>query len=373
MKYLIKDETSSTTNFEQVKYIINIIKLLRMNPLKVSKHDIGKKKYIKIKKIFLYYLLILTFFLLFLFAEHTEHTIRINQKIISKDNINKLNKPIDDPLNIIRPNNNLISYKKCYLSLVNIRIIHLIITRFLIEFYHSNEFPKKLYSIDYIPNGIRVMKKYLLPSLENQSCKNFTWVLMLGNKANITYINSLINFNNSFESKVIYQKDIKYFVKNITKGFDVLITTRIDYDDIIYYDAVNDVRKAINMNKPILLYGYNRGIYYFEKEGKFYDFYRTYKNEGCMSIFASLIIALNKVNDTYIVYDLITHKEIRKRLLEKYKSYGIKKIVYEPAIFDSGDPKFVWVRQKYSGSYIQNKMKNQLIIKNFNLNKFFGK
>ena len=59
--------------------------------------------------------------------------------------------------------------------------------------------------------------------------------------------------------------------------------------------------------------------------------------------------------------------------LEKYKSYGIKKISYEPAIFDSGDPKFIWVRQKYSGSYIQNKMKNQLIIKNFNLNKFFGK
>lgn len=370
MKHLIKDEISNSTNLEQVKYIINIIKLLRMNPLKVSKHYNDKKKYIKNKKIFLYYLLILTFFLLFLFIEDA---IKINQKIINKDNIDKLNKSIDDPLNAIRPNNNLISYKKCYLSLVNVRIIHLIITRFLIEFYHSNEFPKKLYAEEYIPNGIRVMKKYLLPSLENQSCKNFTWVLMLGNKANITYINSLANFNNSFESKIIYQKDIKYFVRNITKGFDALITTRIDYDDIIYYDAVNDVRKAINMNKPILLYGYNRGIYYFEKEGKFYDFYRTYKNEGCMSIFASLIIALNKVNDTYIVYDLITHTKIRKRLLEKYKSYGIKKLVYEPAIFDSGDPKFAWVRQKYSGSYIKNKMKKQLIINNFNLNKFFGK
>mgnify|MGYP002624488085 CR=1 FL=1 len=175
------------------------------------------------------------------------------------------------------------------------------------------------------------MKKYLLPSLGNQSCKNFTWVLMLGNNANITYVNSFLNFNNSFESKVIYQKDIKYFVRNITKGFDVLITTRIDYDDIIYYDAVNDVRKSINMNKPILLYGYNRGILYFEKTGKYYDFYRTYKNQGCMSIFASLIIVLNKVNDTYIVYDLITHTRIRKVLLQNvipnFKLLGIWLII----------------------------------------------
>lgn len=124
-----------------------------------------------------------------------------------------------------------------------------------------------------------------------------------------------------------------------------MITTRIDYDDIIYYDALNDVRKVINMNKPILLYGYNRGVCYFEKEGEYYDFYLKIDNLGCSNVFASLILVLHKANDTYTVYDLITHKYIRKLLLEKYKSYGIKEITYEPAIFDSGDPKFVWVRQ----------------------------
>ena len=137
---------------------------------------------------------------------------------------------------------------------------------------------------------------------------------------------------------------------------------------------MNDVRKSININKPILLYGYNRGIYYFEEEEEYYDFYITYKNKGCMSIFVSLVIDLNEVNDTYIVYDLLTHFHIRKVLLEGYKSFGIKKIAYEPAIFDSGDPKFIWVRQKYSGNYSHNnKMLKELKINNFNLNKFFGK
>ena len=218
------------------------------------------------------------------------------------------------------------------------------------------------------------MKKYLLNSLENQSCKNFTWILMLGNKANITYVTSLINFNNSFEKKVIYKKDIKNYMRKVTKGYDVLIQTRIDYDDIIYYDAVNDVRKAINIHKPMLLYGYNRGLYYFELNGKFALFYSSYKNRGSMSIFSSLITVLNKVNDIYIIFDIGPHSRIRQKLLEKYKSYGIKKLNYEPAIFDSGDPKFVYVRQKYSGSYIENgQIKKELRINDFNLSKFLGK
>ena len=299
----------------------------------------------------------------------------MSKECINKNNSEKLNKTNEGPIFLFNSEKNKSSYKKCYLSLdnSNIRIIHLIITRFSIDFYNKI-FSKKIYREDYIQNGIRVLKKYLFPSLENQSCKNFTWILMLGNKANMTYIKSLLNFNNSFESKIIYEKDIKNYLRNITKGFDVLITTRIDYDDRIYYDAVNDVRKAINIYKPMILYGYNRGVYYYEINDKYYDFYHTYKNRGVMSIFISLITVLNKVNDTYIVYDLGNHVHIRKTLLLRYKSYGIKKLNYEPAIFDSGDPKFVFVRQKYSGTYKFNiQILKGLKESNFNLSKFYGK
>ena len=255
--------------------------------------------------------------------------------------------------------------QKCYLSLEekNFKIIHLIITRFMIEFYGNEGFPKKLYRKDYIPNGIRVMKKYLFTSLENQSCKKFIWVLMVGNKANINYIKSLLDYNYSFELKVIYQREFK----------NIFISTRIDYDDCIYYDAVNDVRKAININKPIIIHGYNRGVYYMEINDKYYDFYWK-KKDGVMSIFISLIIVLNKVNDTYSVYDLGDHTYIKKELLRKYKSFGIKEIDYEPDVFDSGDPKFIYVRQKYSCSYEYTmQFIKQLKRHNFDKNKFFGK
>ena len=45
-------------------------------------------------------------------------------------------------------------------------------------------------------------------------------------------------------------------MRNITKGFDILIIL-IVYDNKTYYDVVNDVRKAININKHMILYGYN--------------------------------------------------------------------------------------------------------------------
>ena len=220
------------------------------------------------------------------------------------------------------------------------------------------------------------MKKYLLPSLENQSCNDFIWILMVGNKANIASLKSLLNFKNSFQWYVVCLKDIKNFLRNITKGFDILITTRIDYDDRIYYDVVNDVRKEININRPIFLYGYNKGLYYFELDNKYYDLDFRGKN-GAFSIFESLIIVLNKVNDIITIYDFGYHFSVKSHLLENYKSYGIKKLNYEPAIFDNGAPKFIWVRQKYSCLYNHSKtkqIKKKLKVNNnFNLNKFYGK
>ena len=268
------------------------------------------------------------------------------------------------------------SIKKCYFSSIesNLRIIHLIITRFMIISRKLPEFAKIIFREDYIQNGIRVMKKYLFPSLENQSCQEFIWILLIGDKANITYIKSLLEYNNSFEKKIIFQKDLKNYIKNIAKGNDILITSRIDYDDRIYFDAVNDVRKAINLNKPVIVYGYTRGLHYYEYENKYYEFYHGYGNRGAMSVFVSLILVLNSVNDTYNIYDLGTHKRVRLKILESYKSFGIKELNYEPAIFDSGDPKFIWVRQKYSGvlNYSQDIKKNLKLYK-FNINKFYGK
>ena len=61
----------------------------------------------------------------------------------------------------------IIPLDRCYLSNDNSNksILHLIFTRFLMEFWNINYFGKIIYKKEYILNGIRVMKKYLLDSL----------------------------------------------------------------------------------------------------------------------------------------------------------------------------------------------------------------
>ena len=287
----------------------------------------------RIKSNFIHYLF---FFILFVILV-TASNIVLRDKIISNYNLNKyitekINKSSKETNEGLKKKN--ISFKNCYISVdnSNIKVIHLIITRFLIELPVKIEFHKIIQKKEYILNGIRVMKKYLLPSLENQSCTDFIWILLIGNKANLTYVKSLINFNHSLDLRLISEKDIKKYIKNITKGFDVLITTRIDYDDRIYYDAVNDVRKAVNINKPIILYGYNRGYYYFESEDKYFNNYSN-TTDGAWGLFLSLIIVLNKVNDIYTIYDMGNHVVIRKNLTKYYKYYGINKLDYEPISF----------------------------------------
>ena len=262
---------------------------------------------------------------------------------------------------------------KCFLSKENSerKIIHIIITKFMIEFWKHYGFTKKIYKKEYIQNGIRVMKKYLFPSLQNQICKDFIWMLRVGDKANITYIKSLLNLSLPFKSVIIYNKYYKNFIRNMTKNVDFLITTRIDYDDRIYWNAVNDVRKAVNISRPMFLYGYNRGFFYFEDLNIYTDFYNDYKGYGTGSVFASLIITTNKVNDSYIIDDLGPHTLLRKNLLKNFKKFGLKKLDYEPSIFEKEIPKFVWVRQRFSGTFLSYNKPKTKAVNSTDLWKFF--
>lgn len=341
--------------------------MIRMTPLKSWKTK--KQRLNKFTRVFIY--LSLTCFVLISVA------INIKFLLFKYSNSNPINSNNSNNSINIDNQEKLIVNKKCYIPIdnSNIKIVHLIMTRFLMDLHNKKEFVELVKTKEYILNGIRVMKKYLFYSLENQSCKNFISIILLGNQADITYIKSLLNFKYSFEIKVIYEKDFPAYLKDMTKNSDILITTRLDYDDQIYYDAVNDVRKSINIYKPMLIHGYNRGYFYFETEDKYYENYEDHK-DGAWALFLSLITVLNKVNGTYTIHDMGNHWFTKKFLLENYKSFGISKINYDPGVIDSGDPKFIYVRQKYSNSYDeirsivkQNRYKECKV----NLSSFYGK
>ncbi len=295
---------------------------------------------------------------------------KLNKKCVNKTSMNKKDSQYD--INKLEESKFINTLEDCYESIDNSNLIisHFIITRYLIDIT-DDVGNQKIYSQEYIFNGIRVMKKYLLSSLENQKCQKFIWILMIGNNFSTTYVKSLLNFNNSFEYDIVNQNNMKNYIRNKTKNSDILITSRIDYDDRIYYDAINDLRKAINMEKPIIIHGYNKGFYFFEKDNKYYDYYRKV---SVSSVLVSLILNLKKVNDTYTIYDMGPHTAITKNVLKKYKSYGIQSLDYVPFAFDSGASKFIKVIQKFSATqnFIKKDIKG-LKPKDVNLNIFYKK
>ena len=275
-----------------------------------------------------------------------------------------------------RKNNNCNKY--CYKPFTNsnIKIIHVIITRFLIgPFVPSINFGKIMKTEAFIQNAKTVLNKYLLSALEKQRCTDFIWVLMIGDNTNLTYFKSFFNFQNSFKTEIIYEKDIKNYLRSVAHGSDVLITTRIDYDDIIYYDAVNDVRKLIDMKKPLIVHGYRKGYLHFESDNNiYYNFNDQFGNDGIMSIFISLITLLNKVNDIYSIYDLGDHTRIKSTFLNKYKSFGIDNINYNPFEFDNSAERFIWIRQKFSFTFInRDRIKNLFKLVDFNESNIYDK
>ena len=314
-------------------------------------------KFLKNKKkswlIFLFLTLIIIYYILFFLV--TDSNKKSSQIIAKKKN--KIKRSIGD----------------CYESeeFLNKKILHFVITRFLFTFFSKKELGER-----YIKNGLRVMKTYLLPSLEAQKCKDFTWILMLGDRANLTFLKPLIDFNTTFDYKIVYYKDINKFVNESTKNIDIFISSNMDYDDRIFYDAVNDVRKRINMAYPIFFFGYTSGYIYFENTGIYGISPYKYKN-GAINIFLSSILNLHKTNGAYYIYQfnkLGSHTSVKSDFIKNknYKKFGLKKLDYNPAEFEHKEQKFVYVRQNYSISFAFTKNVKKFI-NNFDLDKFYGR
>ena len=84
-------------------------------------------------------------------------------------------------------------------------------------------------------------------------------------------------------------------------------------------------------------------------------------------MFISLVYYINKLNDTYNIYDIGDHSRIKSLFLNISKSFGIDDINYNPFEFENNNPKYIWIRQKYSSSIgSSNNLKSRFRLRDFN-------
>ncbi len=128
------------------------------------------------------------------------------------------------------------------------KLQHLILTRFNLQYEpdcHIGIQP------EWLEDRCRLFETYCLPSLQRQTCQNYTWIIYVDSATPEPYLSRIKGYSSLLpQLKVIlspYREDINtlYHETGIhyAQGYDYLLTSRIDNDDRFSEDYVERVQQ----------------------------------------------------------------------------------------------------------------------------------
>ncbi|MBD3879680.1 MAG: hypothetical protein SR1Q5_08405 [Quinella sp. 1Q5] len=174
----------------------------------------------------------------------------------------------------------------------NKTIKHFVITRFFerkVEGYIHD-----IFDVNFVSEQVLLAKNNVLKSLENQTNKNFEIIFLVNDKylseEKYGFIFTELKSGITLPIRFMRSNTLRELIQGAYNSYDFVISTKIDYDDFAYKNAVADTQNKVEECDRILSYGYNKGYVYFDKE--LYPFYDLYEKNGMAhaSIFQSLIL-----------------------------------------------------------------------------------
>jgi hypothetical protein len=126
---------------------------------------------------------------------------------------------------------------------------------FIITQFNLRNFPKSSHNdndkwIDWTKNRIGIFREFCLPSLINQSVKDFTWLLYFDSETPSDFKPVIDELSAIPFIEICYCNGMEDFLKNymveVKKRFNSssewIITTRIDNDDCLHADAIKTIQ-----------------------------------------------------------------------------------------------------------------------------------
>jgi uncharacterized protein (UPF0297 family) len=261
---------------------------------------------------------------------------------------------------------------------------HYLITRFNLraEYWDVTKNNEQLLTDEWMDNRMWLFENFCFPSVAGQTNQNFEWILYFDTNTKEVYKNRIIslvanhsNINVFFvDAMPAFEPELLKYIAHGTKGIPYLITTRIDNDDSIHVDFINEVQKqfdkqdyrAIDFIKgyslqiePIYILGkkeqlFNPFISLIEKNENpktaFYQEHRLWKRDkkvtqiGERRLWLSIIHQRNKVNK-FDGYGLVKWEEIKKVFS---LSEEANKLIKEKAI-----PHSAWFFTSIKNQFVQ--------------------
>lgn len=153
-------------------------------------------------------------------------------------------------------------------------IQHFILSRFNIRIWTQDKNGKAVRTSDWLKHRFDIFEKYCLPSIANQTCKNFEWLVLFDSKTPAEYKEKLSGYKEicpQFTPIFVEPTQGRYFrqvfrfaVIDRIKA-DRVLTTYFDNDDALSIHFVEDIqRRVLDIPNGTFVY-YTTGMQYFKE------------------------------------------------------------------------------------------------------------
>jgi hypothetical protein len=228
------------------------------------------------------------------------------------------------------------------------KIKHYVITRFLSS--TTLGLGDMIFDESIIQNGLSYVRSYFIPSMNNQTVKDFTVIFMINENHDTQNSGIKELYDLQLDMPFVVLPHDKYFkyIKEDSADADWVILTRMDYDDLVYKKAAEEVQDLVRSNDSqgdIFTYGYNTGMILYENQ--LYTFPKTnYWKQGYFSIFESVCVRRSELTSDINIYSL-SHPHLKSEVCKYAADNGLTFISeQERESFDN----FVWVRHENTGT-----------------------
>lgn len=240
-------------------------------------------------------------------------------------------------------------------------IKHFVFTRFFS--WKSAAYPHDIFDVEFLSKQLLVAN-HVLKSLENQTNKNFELIFVLhpnffdNPKYEFVFstlkdsttlpIRFMRNAGKNYLFRPEINSELSSLIRKATDEYDFVITTRMDFDDFVFKDAVADTQAKIDECDSVLSYGYNNGYDYISTSHELYSILRV--GDGHKSVFQSLILKSSFAKDLPCFTVENFNHDATKAELKKFLAKN--NVEFSESMFQQNNQTNAYIYVKHEFSYM---------------------
>lgn len=209
----------------------------------------------------------------------------------------------------------------------------------------------------------------LLKSFENQTNKNFELVFLTNpaffDNPKYEFVFSELKKATTLPLTFVKAGTMKTLLRPAFDEYEFVIQSRMDFDDFIYKDAIDDTQSKINECNGVLFYGYCKGYMYYN--GELCHYGNLFNGNGHPSVLQSLIMksSFAKKLPTFTPYSggHIRFKVDMKKFLEKCGVKFSEDMFQQNTTTDA----FIYYRHNFSHNTLIRNLNFKKVMARYNL------